>query len=134
MSSVGGVTQTTQTGLSQMGIKLSLSGIAKELLDPQKLSIILEEALEFGERRAKGAVPVDTGELRDSIGHETRGMKGTIFATAEHAPHIEYGHKTRGGTFVSARPYLRPAAEDAFDYLEKRIQRYAEQVMSKAGK
>ena len=126
---VGGVTQTTSGGGSDLGIKLSLSGIARELLDPNALSAILEDVMKFAETRAQGAAPYDTGALRDSIGHEVRGMKGRLFATVDYAEPVEYGHRTRGGTFVSARPFLGPAIDDAFDLLEKRIQRHAETVL-----
>ena len=130
--SMGGVTQSTfGSGVTNMGIKLNLSGLARELLDPQKLSQILEECMAFGEQRAKSAAPFKTGELKESIGHRTAGMKGNLYATEEHAAPVEYGHKTRGGTFVSARPFMDPALEDAFDLLQKRIQRYAESVAAK---
>lgn len=52
---------------------------------------------------ARQLVPVDTGELRDSI-HET--FLG-VAADADHAAPVEYGVPGR----TPARPFLTPAAE-----------------------
>lgn len=58
---------------------------------------------------AKNRVPVDTGRLRNSIGHETSldELSATIGSNVEYAPFVEFG--TRGRT---AKPYLFPAFEE----------------------
>lgn len=90
------------------------------------------------EGTAKWLVPVDTGELRDSIYNRVRQPAGEIYvevgATAPHAEFVEYGTGTRGRrTYnrgpsgglrdfpkpddyvhgpkrgMEAQPYLRPA-------------------------
>lgn len=54
--------------------------------------------------RSNKLTPKITGELRLSAkfdGVDTFGF------SKEYAPHVEYGHRTRGGGFVSGRFYLR---------------------------
>lgn len=120
---VGGVNSS-----GEVKIRLNLDATVKKLVGVQVLSQDLATALEFGKRRAQGKVPYDTGELHDSIDYDVNGLIGTLFADAEHALPVEFGHRTRGGTFVSARPYLRPAADETFDYLIKLISRRLESI------
>ena len=131
--SYGGVTQTSFGAGSSGGLKLNLNNIARQIFDVGALSKILEQVGQFTEDRAKSAAPFATGELRDSIGHQTTGMKMTVFATAEHAAPVEFGHVTRGGTFVAARPYLAPAIDDGFVLLDTLIKRHIETAAGKAG-
>lgn len=119
--SVGGVNSS-----GEVKIRLNLPGFIKSIVGPEILSQDLETALEFGKRRAQSIVPYDTGELSDSIDYEVNGTTGTLFADAEHALPVEFGHRTRSGSFVAPRPYLRPAADETFDYLVKLIQRRLE--------
>ncbi len=51
-----------------------------------------------------GHTPVDTGELRQSLSHDG---KGTVGYTKEYAPHVEYGHRTVDGGWVSGQYYLK---------------------------
>ena len=112
---------------SSISILVSLVGIAKELLNPEELSQDLEASLQFGVRRAQGVVPYREGTLHDSIGYRMNGpMSGVLEATADHAMPIEMGHRTRSGSFVAARPYLRPSADELFDFLVERIRRRLE--------
>lgn len=81
---------------------------------------------------AQVIVPVDTGELRDSIGVgpiELVGtaVRGSVEATAPHAAYVEFGTGQRGqaspgagaGPYspswpgMPAQPYLRPALDTA---------------------
>ena len=55
---------------------------------------------------AKQRVPVDTGELRDSIDARSEGIGYIVEATAGHAGFVEYGTRR-----MAAQPYLTPAAE-----------------------
>lgn len=112
---------------SSISIKVSLVGIAKELLNQQELGQDVEASLQFGVRRAQGAAPFRTGELSNSIGYRMTGpTSGVLEATADHAMPVEMGHRTRSGSFVAARPYLRPSAEETFDFLVERIRRRLE--------
>lgn len=54
------------------------------------------------------AVPVDTGELKDSVQRESGGLEGSVKATARHAKFVEFG------TYKDpAQPYMGPAADKA---------------------
>ncbi len=61
------------------------------------------------EREAIRLVPVDTGRLRSSItwefGKDSEGIFVAIGSNVTYAPHIEFGT-----IYMSAQPYLRPAA------------------------
>lgn len=71
--------------------------------------IIQKQAAQMYQRAAKrgaggGGTPYDTGELMMS---RTKG-KDFFGYTKEYAPHVEYGHRTRGGGgFVPGQYYLR---------------------------
>jgi len=55
---------------------------------------------------ARAKVPVDTGELRDSIQWGEDNGTLVLGATASYAPDVEFGTSTR-----RAQPFLRPAME-----------------------
>lgn len=112
--------------------RINLLGIIKEITSPQVIGAIIEDSLDLAERQAKSLAPVDKGELRDSIGHEVKGVTGRLFAKAEHAEPVEFGHVTRSGSSVAPRPFLRQGAEDGFDYMVKRIERHVEQTIRKS--
>lgn len=63
---------------------------------------------------AKRRVPVDTGELRDSIGKRREGIGWLVEATAEYAGFVEYGTR-----HMAAQPYLTPAAEGQRGWVRK---------------
>lgn len=71
-------------------------------------AIVKKQATQMYQRAAKhgaggGGTPYDTGELMES-----RYQKKDEFGyTKEHAPHVEYGHRTRGGGFVPGQYFLR---------------------------
>lgn len=108
---------------AEVKIRLSLDAGSRKLIPPTAITGWLNEALAYGEQRARGYAPYDTGALADSITHEVNGASGSISASAEYALPIEFGHRTRSGSFVPAHPFLRPAAEDTFVYLERIVTR-----------
>ena len=59
--------------------------------------------------RAKQLVPVDTGELRNSIGYQVdvREMRitGVVFANADHAGYVEFGTGRAGAASKNPGPY-----------------------------
>lgn len=77
-----------------------------------ELRWILNTAFDY----AVANVVVRTGELRDSIGWEVNESQktGMIFATADHAPHVELGTSK-----MSARPYMLPAIIFALQEFQK---------------
>lgn len=66
---------------------------------------------------AKQLVPVDTGELRDSIGGTATPHGIRVFAEAPHARHVEEGTSTH-----RAQPFLGPSVDRTINKLLKRIQ------------
>lgn len=79
---------------------------------------VMRAAAEFMADRAAYYCPVDTGELRSSIGVLTSlgGGDGElvykVVATARHAAPVEYGHYTARGLFVAPNPFMRQALAD----------------------
>lgn len=53
-------------------------------------------------RRAKALAPYDSGGLVASLRSEVDGGRGRVGFMAEHAPHVEYGHRQNVGQFVPA--------------------------------
>lgn len=108
---------------AEVQIKLSLDNIVRQIVDPDQIISWMNEVGQFGVRRAQSRVPFRTGELYQSIGYEARGARLSLYASAEHALPVEMGHRTASGSFVPARPFLRPAADEMFDYLERIVTR-----------
>lgn len=72
---------------------------------------------------AKRLCPVDTGNLRNSITHETNAgaLEEYIGTNVEYAKYVEYGtSKTK------AQPYLKPAANNHADEYKEIFQYYLE--------
>lgn len=57
---------------------------------------------------------VDTGILRETIGHETVGGVMRVGSPLEKAPGLEFGTVEEGG-FIAPRPFMRPALEKVTD-------------------
>ena len=93
-------------------------------------------------RAAKAATPRDTGGLVNSVRVEVDGMRGRVGYTAEHAPHVEYGHRQNVGQFVPAlgkrlkAPYVpgqhffRPCVERARSNFRRRVREALEEAAS----
>lgn len=66
---------------------------------------------------SKSLAPVLTGELRDSIEQTEAAtaahLEARVEVKAEHGLPVEFGHSTRGGGYVPARPFFLPAVEQA---------------------
>ena len=52
-----------------------------------------------GTNPQEGGTPFDTGELRKSV----RKLEDGIAYTAKYAPHVNYGHRTRNGGYVTGQ-------------------------------
>lgn len=61
----------------------------------------------YNRGKADGGTPVDTGELRLSLGHSG----DTVGYAKSYAPHVEYGHRTANGGYVQGRRYLKRNVE-----------------------
>lgn len=88
---------------------LSLNEILEAIPNAKDITnataIAIERICQYGEDFAKTVVPVDTGELRDSITHSVDVMgnhvHGTIEAGTDHALFVEFGTGVKGaGTYL----------------------------------
>lgn len=64
------------------------------------------------ERYAKAGTPVDTGRLKNSIGHKTRQNAVYIGTNVDYAPYVELGAQGREGEHM----LQRAATEHADEY------------------
>lgn len=71
-----------------------------------KAAIVVRKAATDIERDAKILAPVDTGNLRNSIGAVVRGLRAEVGPTAEYGVYVEHGTSRMG-----PQPYMGPAAE-----------------------
>jgi hypothetical protein len=96
-------------------VKWSIKG-DKELLSTLKalsqadyeavVKLNMTEIYNRGKR--PGGTPFITGELRQSLGlTKSTDNAYDVGYTKEYAPHVEYGHRTRGGGYVQGRFYLK---------------------------
>lgn len=67
----------------------------------------LEKVGLVAEGYAKKLCPVDTGNLRNSISHDSDSDYVYIGTNVDYAPHVEVGTRKQ-----RAQPFLRPAASD----------------------
>lgn len=63
---------------------------------------IAQDSLDEIYVRGASMTPVDTGELRMSLGITT----GEVGYTKEYAPHVEFGHRLTNGGYVEGQKYL----------------------------
>ena len=95
-------------------------------LDQDKIPRILETMGLVAEGYAKRLCPVDTGNLRNSITHDSdmSDQTAVIGTNVEYGKYVELGHRQDPGRYVPAigkrlvadhvapQPFLRPAVED----------------------
>lgn len=60
---------------------------------------------------AKGGTPFDTGELRQSMHVSVEGDGASVGYSKDYAPHVEFGHRTKGGGYVEGQHYLQRNVE-----------------------
>lgn len=79
---------------------ISLSSIRWE-------AVVKDNMRQIYNRGKAGGTPIDTGELRLSLG-----IQGDLVGYAkDYAPHVEYGHRTRNGGYVKGQRYLQKNVE-----------------------
>lgn len=96
------------------GFSLTLKGqeeLEKKLIALSSIrwdAVVKDNMRQIYNRGKAGATPVDTGELRMSLS-----LNGdTVSYTKDYAPHVEYGHRTRGGGgYVAGQRYLQGNVE-----------------------
>ena len=88
----------------------------------------VDKALEMigieAEKFASALAPVDTGNLRNSIGHASDGEAAYVGSNVEYAPYQELGYTNpkTGGHVPAAnggKGYIRPAVQDHIDHYKK---------------
>ncbi len=84
---------------------------------------------EIFNRAQSGGTPVDTGELRNT---SFANVQDYAFGyTEDYAPHVEYGHRTRGGGFVPGQYYLKKNVETQRPILIEDLQKAIEKELKK---
>ena len=73
----------------------------------ERRSLALETVGQRAEVHAKELCPVDTGQLRDSIGHAAEEDSACVGTDVEYAPFVELGTSR-----TPAQPFLQPALEN----------------------
>ena len=104
---------------SPLKVKSSISFFSNQSKVESAVQRATEKALEIcggkAETYAKLICPVRTGNLKNSITHEQSTQEVNtelIGSDVEYAPYVELGHMTSSGSFVSPKPYLKPAVEN----------------------
>lgn len=87
-----------------MATRLKLDADAQAKLQALGDKFVAESVLPQIEDAAKRIVPIDTGDLHDSIHTEVSSDGMFVVADADHAAFIE-----QGTSKMPAQPYLRPA-------------------------
>lgn len=105
-----------------MGLQatITLSGLpltTKYYQEPINYAPAMEAARDTFIDVATTLVPVDTGNLRDSIHAETGATEVVAFADADYAEYVEYGTYK-----MSAQPYFEPALKEALDTMKSTAQ------------
>ena len=85
----------------------------------EKLDIIAKKLI----KKVKLKTPVDTGKLRNSwMPKKTGELERVVYNNLHYAPHIEYGHRTRGGkSFVDGAYMLKKSVKEIEDEFEEEL-------------
>lgn len=85
---------------------IDVNGLAPKLQSMSQArfdAVIKKNMTQIYNRGKSSMTPVDTGELRMSLG-----QSGDVVGyTKTYAPHVEYGHRTRGGGYVPGQRFLQ---------------------------
>lgn len=65
--------------------------------------VIRQDTAEM-QAEAMKIVPVDSGDLKRSIGINVKPLEGRVYASMHYAPYVEFGTR-----FMNEQPYIRPA-------------------------
>lgn len=101
---------------------IDVDGLAKELDRLSHLrfeAIVLKNMTQIYNRGKSGGTPVDTGELRISLTQ----TGDTVGYTKDYAPHVEYGHRTRGGGYVQGQHFLKKNVDTQRPIFEEDLRR-----------
>lgn len=108
----------TITGVERVNAALTKLGHVE--WDP-----IQEKQADAMENKSDAVVPVDTGALRDSATFEN----GEFGYTVDYAPHVNYGHATRGGGFVPGRHFLEEVVNSQEQNYKDEVLKYLKETV-----
>ncbi len=105
--------------MSDLTININVDGCERLAAALQQVSSIRFDGVAkitaqniYNRAMAPGGTPVASGELRLSAGVEVEGQgKAVMGYTKDYAPHVEFGHRTRGGGYVPGQHYLQRNVE-----------------------
>lgn len=80
-------------------------GRAGDMVEARAPQLVAKAASDI-EATAQGIAPVDTGNLKNSIGSDVDGLDAEIGPTAEYGAYVEDGTSR-----MAAQPYMGPAAD-----------------------
>lgn len=85
-------------------------------MDTSAVKTVVQKNGSKMQTKAQQKAPVDTGNLKRSIGLAMRdgGLTAEVEPTAEYAPYVEFGTR-----FMNAQPYLKPAFEEQKEKFKK---------------
>lgn len=101
---------------------IDVDGLAKELDRLSHLrfeAVVLKNMTQIYNRGKSGGTPVDTDELRISLTQ----TGDTVGYTKDYAPHVEYGHRTRGGGYVQGQHFLKKNVDTQRPIFEEDLRR-----------
>lgn len=85
-------------------------------MDTSAVKTVVQKNGSEMQTKAQQKAPVDTGNLKRSIGLAMRdgGLTAEVEPTAEYAPYVELGTR-----FMNAQPYLKPAFDSQKEQFKK---------------
>lgn len=119
-------------------VKITVDGCEELASALKKMSEIrfhaaaMKSAQSIYERGVKpGGTPVDTGELRQSLvsPHEEGEGRAVVGYLKHYAPHVEFGHRTRGGGYVQGQHFLQRNVEQEREAFKKRLKEELDKLM-----
>lgn len=112
-----------EAGIDELLNRLNVIG------DAGRYRVVRTKALRVGirvaERYAKAKVPVDTGNLKNSIAvGAVNESQAELWATTDYAAYAEFGTRR-----MAAQPYMRPAVLDHIGEIEEVMTRVVDEAL-----
>lgn len=106
-------------GFKFTGINELTSALKKKTSLEAARRVVMQNGAEL-QARAQRNSPVDTGNLKRSIGLEIKdgGLTARSEATAEYAPYVEWGTR-----YMDAQPFMKPAFNEQKEQFKRDMDR-----------
>lgn len=108
-----------------------LASALKKMSEMRFHTAAKEAATNIYNRAVNGGTPVSTeatrpggphGELRQSAGLDVEGEDRAVMGySKDYAPHVEFGHRTRGGGYVPGQHFLQRNVEQEGEAFKRRL-------------